>query len=154
MGTHMFFNESKKPGGLEDPIFQEMPEKLYEYYGKTNKVLKMKRIFVEEKETDRDEALAEGEVENLEHLRISKTYEQALNQFLKAGESAPRQIIESIGDQDEEGDEDNSKADEQDGDDTEMIEDASGQVVKGENGASDEEMEQEEDPDYVPRGDR
>lgn len=93
MGTHCFFTESKRPGDAEDACFEELPKKKYDYFVKTNKVLKLKRIFVDEKEeTASSTELAEGEIENLEHLRISKTYADALNQFLKPGEKPPRDI--------------------------------------------------------------
>lgn len=94
MGTYCFFNESNRPGGIEDACFQEKPAKLHDYFGKTDKVLKMRRIFVEEKETDDNAKLAEGEIENLDHLKVKKSYEDALNQFLKQGEKPPREIIE------------------------------------------------------------
>lgn len=100
MGTHCFFSESKRPGGVEDACFQEMPAKLYDYFAKTDKVLKMHRIFVDEKETETNSELAEGEIENLEHLHIAKTYSEALNQFLKPGEQPPREIIQDT-DEDE-----------------------------------------------------
>lgn len=103
MGTHCFFTDSKKPGGGEDACFNEMPQKLYDYYEKTNKVLKMKRIFVEEKETETDSEMADSDVEDLEHLehlRITKTYEEALNQFLKPGEKPPRKIVQQDSDDD------------------------------------------------------
>lgn len=95
MGTHCFFAESKRPSASEDACFRELPSKMYEYFAKTDKVLKMKRIFVEEKETEASSVLAEGEIENVEHLRISKTYGEALNQFLKPGEQPPREIPNS-----------------------------------------------------------
>lgn len=106
MGTHCFFTENKRPGAVEDACFQELPHKMYDYFAKTNKVLKMKRIFVEEKETDPiNSQLAEGEIENLEHLKISKTYGDALNQFLKPGEKPPRDILDSQDSQEEHGEE-------------------------------------------------
>lgn len=106
MGTHCFFAENKRPGDAEDACFQELPKQMYDYFAKTNKVLKMKRIFVEEKETEPTTAeLAEGEIENLEHLRISKSYGDALNQFLKPGEKPPRDIQESESNDNEEKDE-------------------------------------------------
>lgn len=101
MGTHCFFSESKRPGGIEDACFQELPAKLYDYFAKTDKVLKMQRIFVEEKETEANSELAEGEIENLEHLHITKTYSEALNQFLKPGEQPPREIVQDSPDTEE-----------------------------------------------------
>lgn len=101
MGTHCFFKESKRPGGVEDECFQEKPPVLHDYYCKTNKVLKMRRIFVEEKETDGGEGLVDGENDNLDHLRVTKTYEEALNQFLKPGEKPPRDVVEITHENDE-----------------------------------------------------
>lgn len=107
MGTHCFLTESKRPGGGEDACFQELPKTMYDYFAKTNKVLKMKRIFVKEMETEATNSeLAEGEIENLEHLRISKTYGDALNQFLKSGEQPPRDIQDSPDSQDSNDNED------------------------------------------------
>lgn len=107
MGTHCFFTESKRPGGVEDACFQELPKTMYDYFAKTNKVLKMKRIFVKETETEATNSeLAEGEIENLEHLRTSRTYGDALNQFLKNGEKPPRDIQDSQDSQDSNENED------------------------------------------------
>lgn len=78
-----------------------MPKQMYEYYAKTDKVLKMKRIFVEEKESETDSEMTDSDIEDLEHLRISKTYEEALNQFLKPGEKPPREITQDLQDSDE-----------------------------------------------------
>lgn len=112
LGTHCFFTESKRPGGGEDACFQELPKTMYDYFAKTNKVLRMKRIFVKEKETEATNSeLAEGEIENLEHLRISKTYGDALNQFLKNDEEPPRDIQDSQ-DSQESNDNDEDEADE------------------------------------------
>lgn len=72
------------------------------YFAKTDKVLKMHRIFVDEKETESNSELAEGEIENLEHLHITKTYSEALNQFLKPDEQPPREIIQDTDDDEEE----------------------------------------------------
>lgn len=101
MGTHCFFTESKKHNDSEDACFNEMPKQMYEYYAKTEKVLKMKRIFVEEKESETDSEMNDSDIEDLEHLRISKTYEEALNQFLKPGEKPPREITQDLQDSDE-----------------------------------------------------
>lgn len=112
MGTHCFFTESKRQGGGEDACFQELPKTMYDYFAKTNKVLRMKRIFVKEKETGATNSeLAEGEIENLEHLRISKSYGDALNQFLKNGEEPPRDIQDSQ-DSQESNDNEEDEADE------------------------------------------
>ncbi|XP_031633816.1 general transcription factor 3C polypeptide 6 [Contarinia nasturtii] len=114
MGTHCFFSESKRPGGIEDACFKEMPSKLYDYFAKTNKVLKMKRIFVEEKESEGSAELAEGEIEDFEHLRISKTYAEALNQFLKPGEQPPRDLSQEQAEQDVMAEREEDQTDEED----------------------------------------
>lgn len=105
MGTHCFFSQSNRPGSGEDACFNELPDKIYEYLAKTDKVLKMRRIFVEEKESETNSELVEGEIEDLEHLRITKTYAEALNQFLKPGEQPPREIIQESESDDEEEEE-------------------------------------------------
>lgn len=91
MGTNVFFTECTQPPE-PDPNFREMPDKMYEYFGKTNKVLKMKRIFVEERDKCQDDQLDAELPESLENLRVRKTYGEALNQFLQPGEEPPRQI--------------------------------------------------------------
>ena len=113
MGTHCFFSESKRPGGIEDECFEELPAKLYDYFAKTDKVLKMHRIFVEEKETEANSELAEGEIENLEHLHVTKTYSEALNQFLKPGEQPPREIQDSPDSEEEEPEQEQEQEQEQ-----------------------------------------
>lgn len=97
MGTNVFFTECDKPPKT-DPNFRELPPKTYKYFTKSNKVLKMNRIFVEEvpkNKSETSERAQESEKkgnEDIEHLRVTKTYEEALNQFLRPGESAPRAI--------------------------------------------------------------
>lgn len=88
MGTNVFFSENPQTPET-DMNFQDVPSKLYDYFAQTNKVLKMKRIFVEDQKENTN---CDGEIENLEHLRVTKTYEEALNQFLKPGELQPRKI--------------------------------------------------------------
>lgn len=91
MGTNVFFTETRQP--LEpDPNYREMPDRTYEYFGSTNKVLKMKRIFVEERDKIQDEHLDAEIPETLVNLRVTKTYGDALNQFLHPLEQPPRHI--------------------------------------------------------------
>lgn len=88
MGTNIFFNACSQP--VEpDPNFREMPEEMFEYFDKTNKVLNMKRIFVEE----RDKCQEDVDLpELIENLRVTKSYGDALNQFLQPGDEPPREI--------------------------------------------------------------
>lgn len=114
MATMLFLNETAHPPE-PDPNFQEPPRKTFEYLAQSDKVLKMKRIFIEEiGAVDEDDLLlAEGEVANLEHLRVTKTYEEALNQFLLPDEKPPREFPKSTTDED-------ALRDENDGDHVEV----------------------------------
>lgn len=93
MATMLFLNENTQPRE-PDPNFQEPPRRIFQYMAQSDKVLKMKRIFIEEiGAVDEDELLlADGEVANLEHLRVTKTYSEALNQFLGPDEKPPREL--------------------------------------------------------------
>lgn len=92
MGTNLFFAEGSEPTD-PDPNFKELPKKMYRYYGKSDKVLKMKRIFVEEVDEGAQNG-GTGDTENPEHCRVKKTYEEALNQFLKPGQTQPRSLAD------------------------------------------------------------
>lgn len=91
MGTNVFFAENPKTPE-PDINFKELPSKMYEYFGKTSKVLKMKRIFVEENEKSTGNGAHSLETDNFEHCVVKKTYEEALNQFLKPGAEPPRKL--------------------------------------------------------------
>lgn len=95
MGTNLFFTEDNTTV-TGDPNYENVPEKLYQFYCKTNKVLKMNRIFIERK----DEANKESGEENMNNedtqtFKITKNYADALNQFLGPGESQPRALEEA-----------------------------------------------------------
>lgn len=142
MGTHCFFTDSKKLGGGEDACFNEMPAKMYDYYAKTNKVLKMKRIFVEENETEPNSDMAESDIEDLAHLRITKTYADALNQFLKAGEQPPREIIQNSDDENA----DDENANEENANEENADEENVDKENANEGNANDADTEMEVDP--------
>lgn len=99
MATMLFLNENTQPRE-PDPNFQEPPRRIFQYLAQSDKVLKMKRIFIEEiGAVDEDELLlADGEVANLEHLRVTKSYSEALNQFLGPDEKPPRELLPTTGD--------------------------------------------------------
>lgn len=61
----------------------------------------MKRIFVDEKESEPESEVADDEPENFDHLRVTKTYAEALNQFLKSGEQPPREILQDLQESDD-----------------------------------------------------
>lgn len=53
----------------------------------------MKRIFVEERDKNGEDDVVDGEhSESLDNFRVTKTYGEALNQFLQPGEQPPRLI--------------------------------------------------------------
>lgn len=110
MATMLFLNETTHPPE-PDPNFQEPPRRTFQYLAQSDKVLKMKRIFIEEiGAVDEEEILlAEGEVANLEHLRVTKTYEDALNQFLLPDEKPPREFAKPSTDGDPSKDENTSE---------------------------------------------
>lgn len=60
----------------------------------------MKRIFIEEIGAIDEDALIDGQIENLEHLRVTKSYEDALNQFLLPDEKPPRDLSKPTTDDD------------------------------------------------------
>lgn len=95
MGTNVFFSESTQPPE-PDPNFRELPDKMFEYFGETNKVLKMKRIFVEERGKSAEDSMDTDLPETLAKLRVTKTYGEALNQFLQPGEEPPRIIQDDV----------------------------------------------------------
>ncbi|CAO1413132.1 unnamed protein product [Diamesa serratosioi] len=90
LGTHVFFEHDKET--KSDPIYSHC-ETYYKFCEKTNKVLKMARVSIKELNTDNT---LEGppDEDNLAQLRVSRTYEQALNLFLEPGRDAPRRANE------------------------------------------------------------
>lgn len=109
MGTNVFFKESDIPAS-GDPNYELVPEKMFEYFNHTNKVLKMNRIFIDRKGNDIKpdttsvtSSAQQGEKSDSSDLsddedgpiKFTKSYSDALNQFLKPGELPPRTLDES-----------------------------------------------------------
>lgn len=110
MGTNVFFRESDIPASL-DPNYELVPDKMFEYFNHTNKVLKMNRIFIDRKGSDikpdattliassaqQDEKSDSSDLSGDEDgtIKLTKSYAEALNQFLKPGELPPRTLDES-----------------------------------------------------------
>lgn len=88
MGTNVFFHEVENQSSA-DPNFELVPEKMFDIFCKTNKILKMNRIFVEERETDADH---QTHATDDPTVLLTKSYGNTLNQFLKPGEEPPRQL--------------------------------------------------------------
>lgn len=89
LGTNVFFHETANSRSA-DPNFELVPEQMYEIFAKTDKVLRMNRIFVEPK-TDEE---PNNSVTDEPAVLLTKSYGEALNQFLKADEKPPRQLDE------------------------------------------------------------
>lgn len=86
----MFFEPDKDK--KSDPIYSHC-ESYYKFCEKTNKVLKMSRVSIKEKNTD-DTLEGPHDEDNLAQLRVTRTYEQALNLFLEPGRDPPRRANE------------------------------------------------------------
>ena len=67
---------------------------LYKYYDKTNKVLRMSRVAITEKNVEETENVETQE--DTSKFAITKTYEEALSLFLHPGRRAPRKIPENM----------------------------------------------------------
>lgn len=91
MGTNVFFVEDTERA--LDPVFDhECGNTLYKFFDKTNKVLKMSRVAITEKQT---EATDEAVSDDASKFAITKTYEEALSLFLPPGRRIPRKIPEA-----------------------------------------------------------
>lgn len=89
LGTHVFFEPDKDK--KSDPIYSHC-ESYYKFCEKTNKILKMARVSI--KELNTDNTLEDNDEDNLAQLRVTRTYEQALNLFLEPGRDPPRRANE------------------------------------------------------------
>jgi len=86
MGTHLFFDVDK-----ETPVDELYCKcnNYYKYVARTNKVLKMSRVLLQDKTA---EAQIDHENEILDKLKVTKNYTEALNMFLAPGREPPRRI--------------------------------------------------------------
>ncbi|XP_052863247.1 general transcription factor 3C polypeptide 6 [Anopheles cruzii] len=111
-GTNVFFEKDRQWTPAADSLFETPVKQMYRYMDKSDKILRMKRIFLTEKvnqqpgersqaRQDDSEVAGDGagassseEEEEIEKYNVSMTYEEALNQHLPEGCSAPRHIPE------------------------------------------------------------
>lgn len=88
MGTHLFFERDE--AAPTDELYCKCRE-YYRFDSKTNKVLKMSRVLIQDKATD--SGVQEKDISGIRgQLQVQKTYEQALNLFLVPGREQPREI--------------------------------------------------------------
>ncbi|KAJ6634257.1 General transcription factor 3C polypeptide 6 [Pseudolycoriella hygida] len=86
IGTNVFFTDDPNPPSA-DPNLVSIPSTMYKYHSKTDKVLKMQRIFITPKN---DDEMEEESTETDEDVVPDESYSEALDHFLKPGETAPR----------------------------------------------------------------
>ncbi|XP_055608038.1 uncharacterized protein LOC129756909 [Uranotaenia lowii] len=106
LGTNVFLEEDPFEKSKIDPLYGANPDKLYKYAGQSDKMLKMKRIFVKPKEQQPSTATIKEEPGSLpvpateldkvcrftERTLVTRTYEEALNLHLPEGHYPPRHI--------------------------------------------------------------
>uniref|UniRef100_A0A182SLY2 Transcription factor TFIIIC triple barrel domain-containing protein n=1 Tax=Anopheles maculatus TaxID=74869 RepID=A0A182SLY2_9DIPT len=106
-GTNVFFEKDPKATASLDPVFENNIKDLYRYVCSTDKVLHMKRIFVNAKDQQNQGQPAtaavgsEGDSSGDESpdtgkYEINMTYEDALNMHLQEGCVASRHIAENL----------------------------------------------------------
>lgn len=93
MGTHTFFE--KDPSTPVDELYCKT-DCYYKFAAKTNKVLKMSRVLIQDNATSSTLTEDKNVSDTKEQLEVKNTYEQALNLFLAPGRSAPRKIPEEL----------------------------------------------------------
>jgi hypothetical protein len=92
MGTHVFFEKDETIP--TDDLYCKC-ESYYQFRAKTNKVLKMSRVLVKDKETE-PKITQKKDMEHIkEQLKITRTYQEALSLFLDPGREAPHRIPHS-----------------------------------------------------------
>lgn len=93
MGTHIFFEKDEETP--VDELYAKC-ESYYEYVAKTNKVLRMNRVLLKSKqEGEEDEEREIEQINDQEDPVKAESYQAALDQLLRPGRPAPRQISTS-----------------------------------------------------------
>ncbi|XP_035899969.1 uncharacterized protein LOC118506658 [Anopheles stephensi] len=107
-GTNVFFEKDPKASATIDPVFESNIKDLYRYVGSTDKVLRMKRIFVNAKDQQKqgqpatasamasDSSDDETTEADMGKYEVNMTYEDALNLHLQEGCVASRHIAENL----------------------------------------------------------
>lgn len=93
MGTHVFFErDEERP---VDELYCKT-DCYYRFSEKTNKVLKMSRVLLQDKTADAPVA-QDKDISGIKgQLKVTRTYEQALNLFLAPGRKQPRRISDEL----------------------------------------------------------
>jgi len=92
MGTHVFFEKDESVA--VDPLYCKC-ESYYKYIDKTNKVMRMTRILAKECCEMQNKSAKDGDDDSeVQLLKTSRTYQEALNLLLPPGKDPPRTIPE------------------------------------------------------------
>ncbi|XP_053671357.1 uncharacterized protein LOC128721612 [Anopheles nili] len=96
-GTNVFFEKDPQRTAMLDPVFENNIKDMYKYVDKTDKVFRMKRIFLTDKSKEKQEpsdqeSSSEEQIEDKNKYEVNMTYEAALNQHLPEGCMPPRHI--------------------------------------------------------------
>jgi hypothetical protein len=87
MGTHLFFEKDET--APVDDLYCKC-ESYYKYRAKTNKILKMSRVLIKDNATDTKMVQEKDMTGIKQQLKVTRSYEEALNLFLVGGRHAPR----------------------------------------------------------------
>jgi hypothetical protein len=89
MGTHLFFE--KDESAPVDELYCKC-ESYYQFREKTNKMVKMSRVLIQENTADA-KAIQDRDIPEIkDQLEVQRTYQQALNLLLLPGREPPRTI--------------------------------------------------------------
>lgn len=92
MGTHIFFEKDDETP--VDDLYAKC-ESYYEFVAKTNKVLRMSRILLKNKQDGEDDERETEPIDDQDDLVKSESYQAALDQLLRPSRDPPRKILNS-----------------------------------------------------------
>uniref|UniRef100_A0A182QI20 Transcription factor TFIIIC triple barrel domain-containing protein n=1 Tax=Anopheles farauti TaxID=69004 RepID=A0A182QI20_9DIPT len=106
-GTNVFFEKDPERTATLDPVFEANIKDMYRYVGGTDKVLRMKRIFLttpeqeqkeqrERKEQTEQKQASDSSDDEEDACEVNMTYEDALNLHLAEGCAPSRHITGSL----------------------------------------------------------
>lgn len=99
LGTNLFFAEDPDRTKSEN-IFEHTPAQYYKLVEVADKVIPMKRIFVEPTTNPEEEEEAKAEGSTSEGVRrkftVERSYQEALDRLLKPGQLPPRTVTDVL----------------------------------------------------------
>lgn len=98
LGTNLFFAEDTQQP-KSDNVFDRAPDKLFKLQAVSDKVIRMKRLFVEPKEGMETEASSDNppsEAGPRLKFTVDQTYQEALDKLLKPGTLPPRTVTDVL----------------------------------------------------------